>query len=437
MTTLAERTQNERGARRAVRPLVILEGITLLLAAPWLLFPDLLPAATFGALLALALVWLIALALDRAALPPTPFNLALLPFVLALAAGILVSADPDETLSKATGVVLGLAVWRFVIIATGRRRHVALAVAVLLLICLGFSLVGVLSLRDLPKIPTLAAANPFRDLALPGLAQLATHPNQLAALIAFFLPLLVSLVAAPPRPLAGPLWRATAALVALLVAAILVLTQSRGGWIAAAAGLFALLLLWAAVLPPSRARRALRLAAAAGVVVALAVVLWIGPGTLWELWLQPPTDTAVGSLQTLGVRRAIWPWAVTAVSDFPFTGVGLGAFRQVVFRLYPLPMWPDYDLGHAHNIFLQTALDTGLPGLVAYLAVLLVAAAVGWRVARRDPGFRAVSLGLLAGLVALHVFGLADALVLGAKPALVFWFALGLLAAMNKEGLET
>jgi putative inorganic carbon (HCO3(-)) transporter len=175
---------------------------------------------------------------------------------------------------------------------------------------------------------------------------------------------------------------------------------------------------------------------ALGVLAALAGVLWIGPGTLWELWLNPPETTAVGTLWTLGVRRQIWPWAVTAISDFPFTGVGLGAFRQVVFRLYPLPPWPGYDVGHAHNIFLQTALDTGLPGLVAYGAVLFVAAAVGWRVARRDPGFRAVSLGLLAGLVALHVFGLADALVLGAKAALVFWFALGLLAAMNKEGLE-
>jgi putative inorganic carbon (HCO3(-)) transporter len=181
----------------------------------------------------------------------------------------------------------------------------------------------------------------------------------------------------------------------------------------------------------------LRLVVALGVLATLAVVVWIGPTTLWELWLNPPADTALGTLRTLGVRRAIWPWATTAVGDFPFTGVGLGAFRQVVFRLYPLPPWPDYDLGHAHNIFLQTALDTGLPGLVAYLAVLFVAAAVGWRVARRDPGFRAVSLGLLAGLAALHVFGLADALVLGAKPAVVFWFALGLLAAMNKEGLET
>lgn len=437
MTTLAERAQDERGARRAVRPLVILEGIILLSAAPWLLFPDLLPAATVVALLALALVWLLGMAFDRTALPRTPFNLAFVLLGVALGVGILVSADPMETLPKATGVVLGLAVWRFVVIAVGRRPHVALAVALLLLICLGFSVTGVLSLRELPKIPALTAANPFRNLALPGLAQLSTHPNQLAALISFFLPLLVSL-AVGPRP--GPsrrLWRVALALVALLVVAILILTQSRGGWIATAAGLFALAALWAAVLPPSRARRGLRLVVGLAVLAALAVAVWIGPTTLWEMWLNPPADTAVGTLRTLGVRRAIWPWGATAVGDFPFTGVGLGAFRQVVFRLYPLLPWPDYDLGHAHNIFLQTALDTGLPGLVAYLAVLFVAAAVGWRVARRDPGFRAVSLGLLAGLVALHVFGLADALVLGAKPAVVFWFALGLLAAMNKEGLET
>jgi putative inorganic carbon (HCO3(-)) transporter len=437
VTTLAERAQDERGARRAVRPLVILEGIILLSAAPWLLFPDLLPAATVVALLALALVWLLGMAFDRTALPRTPFNLAFVLLGVALGVGILVSADPMETLPKATGVVLGLAVWRFVVIAVGRRPHVALAVALLLLICLGFSVTGVLSLRELPKIPALTAANPFRNLALPGLAQLSTHPNQLAALISFFLPLLVSL-AVGPRP--GPsrhLWRVALALVALLVVAILILTQSRGGWIATAAGLFTLAALWAAVLPPSRARRGLRLVVGLAVLAALAVTVWIGPTTLWEMWLNPPADTAVGTLRTLGVRRAIWPWGATAVGDFPFTGVGLGAFRQVVFRLYPLPPWPDYDLGHAHNIFLQTALDTGLPGLVAYLAVLFVAAAVGWRVARRDPGFRAVSLGLLAGLVALHVFGLADALVLGAKPAVVFWFALGLLAAMNKEGLET
>ncbi len=217
----------------------------------------------------------------------------------------------------------------------------------------------------------------------------------------------------------------------LLAAGLLILTQSRGGWIAALAGLFALLVLWALALPPTPARRRLRLAAVAWMIVGLLAILWIGPDTLRDLWLNPPAESAVGPLITLNYRKELWPWAITAISDFPFTGLGLGAFRQVVFRLYPLSLPVGQDIGHAHNIFLQTALDVGLPGLVVYLALLIVAAAVGWRVARADAGLRAVALGLLAGLFALHVFGLADALALGAKPGVVFWFALGLLAAMG------
>ena len=109
MTTLAKQAHSEPAARHTAGPLVILEGITLLLAAPWLLFPDISPVATAAALAALALVWLLALALDRDRLPRTPFNLAFLLWGLALAVGILVSADPSETLSKATGALLGLA----------------------------------------------------------------------------------------------------------------------------------------------------------------------------------------------------------------------------------------------------------------------------------------------------------------------------------------
>ncbi len=136
-------------------------------------------------------------------------------------------------------------------------------------------------------------------------------------------------------------------------------------------------------------------------------------------------------MTTLNYRKELWPWAVAAIGDFPFTGVGLGTFRQVAFRLYPLSLSPTYDIAHAHNIFLQTALDVGLPGLVIYSAMLLIAAVVGWRVARRHAGYRSICLGLLAGLAALHIYGLADALALGSTPAVVFWLALGLLAAMN------
>ncbi len=435
MTTVAGGTHSRSRFRRDPRPLILLEGAILLPAIPLLLFPEALPAATVGALLALAAVWLLSLALAPALLPATPFNLLFLLWGGALIAGILVSVDPIETLPKATGLILGLAVWRYAVVATRTRQRLAAAVALFLLLSLGFTLLGALNMRELPKIPLLSGLNPFQAIALPGLDNLAVHPNQLAALICIFLPLLFSL----SLGLAGeqyPRWlRPALALATALTVLVLVLTQSRGGWVGAAAGLFALLVLWAAVLPLSGARRAARLLAAAVVVAALGALLWIGPGRVRQLWLDPPAESALGTFTTLNYRQALWPWAITAIGDFPFSGVGLGAFRQVVFRFYPIALTPDPDVGHAHNIFLQTALDVGLPGLVVYGAILLVAAAVGWRVARRDAGLRPVALGLLAGLVGLHVFGLADALVLGSKMGLVFWFALGLLAAMNKEEL--
>jgi putative inorganic carbon (HCO3(-)) transporter len=125
---------------------------------------------------------------------------------------------------------------------------------------------------------------------------------------------------------------------------------------------------------------------------------------------------------------------VYAIQDFPFTGVGLGTFRRVVGLLYPLfTISPDIDIAHAHNIFLQVALDVGVPGLIAYLALLWVAGAVAWHVARGGPPLlQALAIGLLAALVSLHLYGLTDALALGSKPGLAFWMILGLLAALPR-----
>jgi putative inorganic carbon (HCO3(-)) transporter len=417
------------GIKDPTRRWLLVEGVTLLAASPFLLVPELSPIAASAALAALVIVWL--LALRENPLPPTPFNVVFLPWGAVLIVGILASADPAETLPKATGLILGLAVWRYLVVAIRSRRHILAAVALLLLICLGFSLMGIMGLQEIPKIPLLGEANPFSG-GLPGLEGFAVHPNQLAGLICLFLPLLVSLLAVLPAGLSS-WWRFVLVAAIIVTILILMLTQSRGGWVSAALGLFILLLLWAWALPPSRERRAVRLVAGGVTLLALLALIWIGP-TLWEFWLNPPQETALGTFSTLNYRKDLWPWALAAIEDFPFSGVGLGAFRLVAFRLYPLTI-DIGDIGHAHSMFLQTALDLGLPGLVVYLAILLVAAATGWRVARRDEGFRSISLGLLAGLAAFHIFGLADAVALGAKPAIVFWFALGLLAAMSKRDL--
>ena len=128
----------------------------------------------------------------------------------------------------------------------------------------------------------------------------------------------------------------------------------------------------------------------------------------------------------------IWSRALYALQDFPFTGVGLGAFRRVVNVLYPLfLMPPDVDIAHSHNMFLQVGVDLGLIGLVGYVALLIVAAASAWQIASTGRGFAPyLALGALAALIGLHVYGLADALALGSKPSVIFWVVLGLVAAL-------
>lgn len=429
MTTLTHEPGRRTRFRQRPRFAVWLEGAVLLVAAPFLLFPTFYSPMTAAALAALGGVWLwSALTRQEAIVRPTPFDLALLPFGLAVVIGILASADPEQTFSKATGVILGLGVWRFVAAFAADRARVNAALAAYVALGTGLAIAGFLGLTTIPKVPLLTALAPGQYWSPPDWLGLETHPNQLAGLLCLLLPLMVALLAnwraMPPWP------RRILAFLTLFNSVILVLTQSRGGWIGVGAGLVVLAALWAAVAPASPRRRATRIALVAGALAVAALLITAGPERLQSFWLDPPTETAVGSLETLSYRQDLWPGALQAAEDFWLTGIGLGAFREAAFRLYLLPDAGGLDIGHAHNIFLQVALDVGVVGLVSYLALLAVAAASALSVARRSGSLRPEALGLLAGLVALHVYGMADALVLGAKPGFLFWYTLGLLAAL-------
>ena len=90
---------------------------------------------------------------------------------------------------------------------------------------------------------------------------------------------------------------------------------------------------------------------------------------------------------------------------------------------------------HAHNLFLQIAVDLGLPGLIAWLFIWLLAMAFAWRQYHRGreigSGWAAgLGAGLLASQVALGVHGLVDAVTWGqVRPAPLVWGLWGLTFA--------
>lgn len=411
---------------------MVVEGGVLLLAAPFLLFPTQIYMGTCLALILLAGVWL----LRWRRFPVTPFNLVLLLWSLALLVGILVTADPDLTLPKTTGLILGLAVWRYAALYLAERRRLAWGWLAFILGSLGFVLLGVLSANWQSKVPFLSAVVarlPANLLQIPGAPSEGVQLNQLAGTLMLILPLLLSLPfawqSAAPRDW---LKRAVWLLLSAACGSLLLLSQSRSGWLGMIAGTLVLLAMWQrATEQPARRRRLAWLLL--GIILAGGVLaLWIGPERWQQLIEEPPRQTAVGALTTIHFRLEVWKWAVAGIQDFPFTGMGLGSFRQAAWRFYPLSIPSSYDIAHAHNIFLQVALDLGLPGLTAYLGLLFVAVQAGWRAARRDPALRPWAIGLLAGLAALHVYGLTDALAPGSKPALLFWLVLGMLSAMSR-----
>lgn len=194
-----------------------------------------------------------------------------------------------------------------------------------------------------------------------------------------------------------------------IVGVVFVLTQSRGGFIAVA---FSLLLLvglrwrhrlWAARAP----------AAGLAVLALLVAYFWVLP--LIDATRQDPASA------TFAVRVLGWTRALELIVAHPWSGVGP---NLVSFHLSIIDPW----LTHAHNLFLQMALDFGLQGLVLLLALLTIVVSSLYRGFRHLAGTRheVVIAGIAASLAAHLVWSMADTWAQGLTPTVSFWVLLGL-----------
>jgi putative inorganic carbon (HCO3(-)) transporter len=267
---------------------------------------------------------------------------------------------------------------------------------------------------------------------LPG-AEEGFSANSVAGALTLVIPLQVAVLAAslPPasaRSRAAPLAarrrriRLGAQIVLLaLTGGLLLLAQSRSSWFGAAFGL--------ALLLACTGRKGRWLAAAAAVAVLAIALAANAPPAARTLANADPARLNSG----FSDRREIWLRALYVIRDYPLTGLGLNAFRSVMPLLYPMYRTsPDFNFAHAHNLLLQAAVDLGLPGLAAYLGLWCGAgvALVAAHRAATDPWLRALAQGIGAGLAAHFVFGLTDAISLGAKVGIFFWLALALAAGV-------
>lgn len=278
--------------------------------------------------------------------------------------------------------------------------------------------------NKLPVLSPLLSLLPSRLIErLPG-AESGLNPNQVAGALLF---VLLPVVMTALQALAGRRWFLSLALMlaSLFVGGVLVATQSRAALLGLAVGL--------AVMVSLRWHRG-PWVLAGGLLMAGALGFFLFRDTI--LGLLDVDALAGTNPETINMagRVEIWSRAIYGIQDFPFTGMGLGAFREIVRLLYPLfTISPTFDIGHAHNFFLQSALDFGLPGLIAVLAIYLVVAVSLiqlWQRGQWQGRWRLWTAGLIGTLVAQTTYSMVDAVSMGAKPNFLLWYFWALTLAL-------
>ncbi len=383
-----------------------------------------------GLLVVLAL-WAVRLFIGRRTGTTTPLDLPLLILLAMSVEALYPSTDLTLSMPKLYGIVLGVAVYYGVARGITGPRGWWIAVCALFVaagLVAGVGLVGTNWITfKLPggaglygKLPRLITSVQSSFGEITGI-----HPNELGGTLAFLLPLSVGVLLwsvgrslpISPSPRFPVVALAAAAL--LTAGSALVLSMSRSALIGVA--LAGALLLWL------RWRRLGYLLVAAALVAVVAVGL-IGPRHVYQRAVEMD-QVMRGGGSTLVDRNEIWSRAVYMMQDFPFTGIGLNTFPKVLDALYPsFTAGPDANIPHAHNIYLQTAVDLGIAGLMTFVGIWMI---VGWQLFqayRQSEGItRGALAGLGAGCLAYLVYGITDAITLGAKPLPLLWVMVGLI----------
>jgi len=373
-------------------------------------------------LAAVPLIWLAAQQSGRGWVARTPFNLALWLMLGMVGISAYATADILFSLGKIAGVILGtLVFWALCRwLTTPQRLQLGAAAFVLAGVALAvIGLLGVEHPRKFAALSALGALLPRIISGIPG-AEHGFNPNGVSGGLLLLIPLQVAGLLRARVSLGRRLVVVQSGLL-LITAGTVVLMQSRTAWVSLLIGMAVLI----AALPQWR-RRLPALALAVLTVIAAAVGVATSD--------SGPTDEPSGAAVSVAQRTELWVRGIDAIRDSPITGTGMNMFRRLVADRYPVFLLPGTDVAHAHNHLLQAALDLGVPGLVAYLAVWLIAGTLLLRVLRhaQDPGDQAIAAGLAGGLAAYFAFGLADTIALGSKVGLLFWVALALVAALHR-----
>lgn len=389
---------------RAALPFVFLICALLIFPSPLTLF------GLVGVVLFLVVRWLA----RQNPFPKTDVNPFLLVFLLMFVLGLLRTPAPELAWQVASHSLAGILVLISIVDRANSRAQILAATGVLVL-------VGVVFAFGAPFGAEWSGAQGFNFGELttryfPLLAR-PSNVNNVAGALEVAVPFALALMATHVRP-----WRliGTFALAPLLV--MLLLLQSRGAWLAVLMGLVVYLTLYRRWVLPL-------------VPIVLLAGLWLN-----NAFGDPLPTQAIGAdarqVVTFGDRTEIWSEGARLFLQSPLLGIGVHGFAA-----YGAPI-VGFDTGeyalrgsHAHNLFLQITLDTGIIGGVAFVGIFLlafVAAGRAYQRAEKNSVERALAIGLLAAFTIVITHGMFDTIFWGFKAGIFLWGTFALALRLQK-----
>jgi putative inorganic carbon (HCO3(-)) transporter len=397
----------------------------------------------------------------------TPLDWGICGLGFMILATCFVVPDIEFSMGKIAGALYGILLYYAAVAVIRTERAIKAGVYAFILVGVVLAAFGSVGAVIGPEqafakvLPDVAKVFPTHNWALPG-AEAGFNPNAVGGSLLWVIPLALFLAGAIPGAWGGrpkneagatesedkgggradaagadarflrrmARWSARIAgllllsLASVILLAALFLSQSYGAWIGLVLSvwLIGLSLKWKAW-------------SLAGALVLCVAIYAIGPlrkvvapftitGTAGTSMTAPTANVVRVKIEQ---RYGYWTAGVAAIRRAPVLGVGLNRLR--------LDPGITYEGAHAHNQFITTGAELGIPGLVAYIAILVGAGWMAWAVWKRskDRWMRAAALGLIAGQAAFHIFGLGDAITLGSKPNALFWVSLALITAIYKK----
>lgn len=342
----------------------------------------------------------------------SPFNVAVVFFIISLLWGVVNSFAPSSSLNQVM-VHCSFIVFYFVVINVIRTKKQWMALIKLFVFSAFIvALYGIYqNFFGAVSTQSWIDEDMFEDIQLR-VYSFFNNPNVLGEFLVLTIPVSVALLWNRVKDL----YRVLLAVILMCLVTCMIFTWSRGAWL----GMLIAIALFLVI--------ADKRWAFAGVLVMLLIPIALymtGNSAIIERFISigNTADTSTA------YRVSIWQASVNMIGDFFMGGIGIGS--DAYTTIYPSYALPGAKFAlHSHNLYLQFLVETGLIGIVSLFAVLfgylktVFATSVIRKIKESDIAKILVALG--TGFIGFMFQGLTDYVWYNYKILMIFWIVIAL-----------